>query len=409
MRGRDRAPSPQRRLQRLARRAARRVAQVNEALLGTEPDHDLSRLIDGTRRGRPARSIRNEEQLKDLITNFNRTMAAFAARAGNLQRDDPRCSRRRSRTPTPRSPSLNARLPADARLRARDPARRARDAGDDRRVVPVDRAGAQAARPQPSSRGLVDDLAPATRDLAHARPTRRSTLLPADRPRRAAASRDVILPTGDIVIQDGTFDDRRRENYKEFWYDDGRRSRARARTSTATARTCASRPAAASQAVATRHRRDAPTPAQLFGHALAAPTRHAARRTPGKRPPYKPDVACYKSTIPDLNGSRGGQAGPPDERRRHEDARSSKHLRDFVAIIVLILIALRRRRLHPVQPAPRPARPGCRSSARTSSTSRPSSRPPRRSRRARARRSNIAGVAGRRDHERRAGGRPRAS
>ena len=33
---------------------------------------------------------------------------------------------------------------------------------------------------------------------------------------------------------------------------------------------------------------------------------------PGKRPPYKPDVACYTQKIPDLNGAA---TGPPDASR----------------------------------------------------------------------------------------------
>ena len=43
------------------------------------------------------------------------------------------------------------RVPVDARVRDRDPARRARDAADDRRRVPVDRADAQARRSRTSS------------------------------------------------------------------------------------------------------------------------------------------------------------------------------------------------------------------------------------------------------------------
>ena len=59
------------------------VAEVNQALLGTEPQ-DLSKLIVGLQRTTAGLGA-NEEQLKDLITNFNRTMAAFASRSGDLE------------------------------------------------------------------------------------------------------------------------------------------------------------------------------------------------------------------------------------------------------------------------------------------------------------------------------------
>ena len=58
-------------------------AQVNDALLGTEPDRDVARLLEGTAKTTGA-LIRNEGLLKDLITNFNGTMAAFASESSNL-------------------------------------------------------------------------------------------------------------------------------------------------------------------------------------------------------------------------------------------------------------------------------------------------------------------------------------
>ena len=63
--------------------AARAQAEVNQALLGTEPDRDLARLIDGAART-SAGLVRNESALEDLIVNFNRTMGAFASEEGNL-------------------------------------------------------------------------------------------------------------------------------------------------------------------------------------------------------------------------------------------------------------------------------------------------------------------------------------
>jgi virulence factor Mce-like protein len=58
--------------------ALRSTSQVNEALLGSQPDADLTRLIRGVSRATEGLS-RNEGQLKDLITNFNTTMASLAS------------------------------------------------------------------------------------------------------------------------------------------------------------------------------------------------------------------------------------------------------------------------------------------------------------------------------------------
>ena len=61
----------------------RDTAIVNQALLGTEA-HDLSKLIGSQQRIFAALSSR-ENQLKDLITNFNTTMGALASEEGNLR------------------------------------------------------------------------------------------------------------------------------------------------------------------------------------------------------------------------------------------------------------------------------------------------------------------------------------
>ena len=111
--------------------AERSTAQVLEAFLGTEPGRDLSRLIDGAARTAGA-LIRNENALRGLITNFNTTMAAFASESGNLQRsiaELPPHARERQ----PRVRLAQRGVPAHARVRARDPPRRPRDAGHDRR------------------------------------------------------------------------------------------------------------------------------------------------------------------------------------------------------------------------------------------------------------------------------------
>jgi phospholipid/cholesterol/gamma-HCH transport system substrate-binding protein len=64
--------------------AFRSTAQVNEALLGTEP-HDLSGVIRNFDRVADGLS-RNEEQLKDLVTNFRVFAGSFAAESAALER-----------------------------------------------------------------------------------------------------------------------------------------------------------------------------------------------------------------------------------------------------------------------------------------------------------------------------------
>ena len=119
-------------------------AQVFEALLGTEPGRDVARLIRGT--ANTADELdRYEGELQDLITNLNLTTATFASESTNLRAT----IRELAPTLAQRQLGLHVaqrRVPAHARVRARHPPGRARDAGDDRRRVPVDRADPQAGR-----------------------------------------------------------------------------------------------------------------------------------------------------------------------------------------------------------------------------------------------------------------------
>src|SRR5204862_8137205 len=67
----------------------------------------------------------------------------------------------------------------------------------------------------PELRGLVNDLSPATQDLARVTDATIQLLPQADLLSKCATN--VILPTGDIKINDGSLSTNR-ENYKEFWY-----------------------------------------------------------------------------------------------------------------------------------------------------------------------------------------------
>ena len=191
--------------------AERSTAQVFEAFLGQEPGRDLSRLIDGAA-STSAALTRNEEQLKDLITNFNLTTAAFASESGNLQASIRRLA--------PTLETANATL---ASLNAAFPATRAFS----REILPGVRetpATIEAAFPwiEQTRRlvageelgGLAKELSPATRDLAKL--TDESIELLPETTLTSRCARENLLPAGDLVIEDEFTSGA--ENYKEFMW-----------------------------------------------------------------------------------------------------------------------------------------------------------------------------------------------
>jgi phospholipid/cholesterol/gamma-HCH transport system substrate-binding protein len=271
--------------------AQRAQSQVNEAFLGLEPERDLGRLIEGA--GRTAAGlVRNETQLKELISNFNTTMAALASEEANLRTSI------RELAPTLENAngafaSLNEAFPP-TRAFAREilPGVRETPATIDASFPWIEQA--RALMRQSELRGLAQDLSPATRDLA--RLTDRSIrLLPQTDLASMCASR-VILPTGDVVIRDEFTTGR--ENYKEFFYTlvglagegqnfDGNGGMVRFQTGGGAQQVSLGQGSAGS-------------PPQ-FG---SLPTPPVGNRPayPGKVPPYRPDAPCYKQTPPDLNG-----------------------------------------------------------------------------------------------------------
>ena len=165
---------------------------------------------------------------------------------------------------------------------------------------------------QSELRGLAQDLAPATRDLAQ-RDRRVAAAAAADQRHRAAARATSILPTGDIVVRD-EFDHRRRELQGVLvrrWSG----SPARARTSTATAPTCASSRAAAADR--SRSATASSPTGQLIGSS-PAPVLGVRPKYPGKRPPYNSSVALLQEQDPRRQRVRGPPSGP-GEGERHED------------------------------------------------------------------------------------------
>jgi phospholipid/cholesterol/gamma-HCH transport system substrate-binding protein len=290
--------------------AFKNTAIVNDAFLGSEP-HDLSQLIDGLNNVTKGLD-RNEGALKDLITNFNTTMASFASHDGDLRQ-----------TIHLLAPTLDNAGKALTSLNASFPNTRAFA----REILPGVRetpATINASFPwiaqtrkllgKPELRGLVQELSPATADLARLT-DRTLTLLPqADLVAKCATK--VILPTGDIKIADGPLTSDA-ENYKEFWYAmvglagegqnfDGNGMYVRFQ------------PGGGDQTISTG--KIGPlTGDTLFANAVAKPLGTRPKFT-GRRTPYKPDVPCYTNKIPDLNGAA---TGPPDGGGSSAAARSA--------------------------------------------------------------------------------------
>jgi phospholipid/cholesterol/gamma-HCH transport system substrate-binding protein len=279
--------------------AERSTAIVLEAFLGTEPEQDLSRLIDGTARTTGA-LIRNENALRGLITNFNTTMAAFAAESGNLRtsiRELPLTLTTANRALA----SLNEAFPS-TRAFAREiiPGVRETPATIDAALPWIDQA-----RPLMGPRelgGVARELAPASQDLA--RLTDRLLDLLPQTDLASKCARDVLLPTGDVVIEDefttGV------ENYKEFFYTlvglsgegqnfDGNGMYVRFQTGGG-AETLSLGSASANTG-------------ELFGNAIAAPLGNRPFY-PGRKPPYRPNEPCFRQTPPNLNGPAAAKSPP---------------------------------------------------------------------------------------------------
>jgi phospholipid/cholesterol/gamma-HCH transport system substrate-binding protein len=279
--------------------AERSTAQVFEAFLGIEPAQDLSRLIDGTARTTGA-LIRNENALQDLITNFNTTMAAFADESGNLRtsiRELPPTLENANRALA----SLNEAFPP-TRAFAREilPGVRETPATIDAAFPWIDQA-----RPlmgDDELGGLARELSPATRDLARLTDSALDLLPQTHLASRCA--RDVLLPTGDVVIRDEF--NTGMENYKEFFYTlvglagegqnfDGNGMYVRFQTGGGT------------QSITLGSRTS--SSGQLFGNNVAVPLGNRPFY-PGRRPPYRPEEPCYRQQRPELNGPASAKTPP---------------------------------------------------------------------------------------------------
>ena len=278
--------------------ALRGTAVVNEALLG-EDERDLSRVIGGLARVTAALG-RNERSLQELVTNFNRTMAIFGDERANV-----------SATLRQLAATLPAADVAFQRLNEAFPSTRAFA----REIIPGVRetpATIQAAfpwidqvRPLLSDRelgGLARELRGSGRSLAEA--TDASIRFFPQQRLLARCLTDVILPTGDIKIDDGPFSTGS-ENYKSFWYAMPGLA-GESQNFDANGQYVRFQTGGGLQTYATGQSNAGTAPQFFRPGAKPLGTRPAY---PGRRPPYRPDAECYRQQLPDLNAT---PTGPPD-------------------------------------------------------------------------------------------------
>jgi phospholipid/cholesterol/gamma-HCH transport system substrate-binding protein len=285
--------------------ALRGVAVVNQALLGTE-SHDLSKLLKSF--GTVAAALdTNEAQLQDLITNFNRTTGSFAAEQDNLR------SSIRLLAPTLENANraltdLNAAFPP-TRAFAREilPGVRETPATIRAGLPWIDQTRRLLA---PSElRGLAQQLQPASADLASLTDSTIALLPQVDLVDKCVTR--VVLPTGDVVIQDGGPANASLhtgvENYKEFWYTlvgatsegqnvDGNGQYIRVQAGGGPYTIATGKSSFGNDT--------------LYGNAVVPPLGTRPKFS-GNRPPYNSSFPCYRNQLPDLNGP-AADPGPAD-------------------------------------------------------------------------------------------------
>ena len=291
-------------------------AYANDARRSTTPRsaasaHDLTRVLDGQAKVFGALS-RDEEALKDLVTDLNGTIvAASRAQEDNLRAAIPEL-RDVLREGRPALASLNTRAALDprasraTRCRARAPRRHAR------RAAPVhppgaraDRPSAELARPRRASCAPTRAVAGAAEHGARPRTLAQNRAL-------ASCQNHVLLPFAKTPIPDPDFAvAHRRAVLRGVAARASSGCRARAASPTPTRRSSAcSAGGGPTTVVATR--RDAGEP--LFAQRCCRSTACARCGRPSG-PCSGPDVPCETQEPPDLNAAGGGRATSTVRRR----------------------------------------------------------------------------------------------
>ncbi len=288
--------------------AGRDSAIVNTALQGTQPN-DLSRLIAGNRRLFGA-LVSRQEQLKDLITNFNTTVGALAAESTNL-----------SDTVREAAPTLEIAQPSLRHLSESLPPLRAfaRELEPSIAELP---ATIRAANPwlrqthrllrKSELGGLAQILRKGTPGLA--KTTNKGIGLLRQNGLLGLCASDVLVPTGNIVIDNasGAYPfSTGQPNFREFWYTaaqqagtggdfDGNGSYLRIQ------------PGGGDVLATTTN----PDPSEvknqtLYTYTISDPLGTRPNVAASAKPPFDTDTKCHKNPVPDLNGT-GGSGLPGD-------------------------------------------------------------------------------------------------
>jgi phospholipid/cholesterol/gamma-HCH transport system substrate-binding protein len=278
--------------------ALRDSAIINQAIAGTEP-HDLSKLFASIEKLTAALGV-HEQQLGELIGNFNTFLGAFAHRAPSLR-------------------SIAVELPAALRsadrgfaeLDAAAPSIRtfSLDLIPGLRETPSTITAAlpwieqlQAALGPKELGGVADALHSSAPTLAGLFGAQTAFLRQINQFSQCLTK--VFYPAGNTVIQDGA-NTSGEADYKEFWYamaglaglgqDFNGNGTADRFLSGGNGTAIISQPAALTG-----------SPSAARGQQLVAQTGLAPEGTsprfPGSEPPYKPLVPCYTQALPNFNG-----------------------------------------------------------------------------------------------------------
>lgn len=290
--------------------AGRDSAIVNEALLGERP-HDLSKLIAANRRLFGA-LVSRQEQLKGLITNFNITTGALAAESENL-----------SATLREAAPTLEVAEPSLRHLSESLPPLRsfARALEPSLRELPgtIDASGPWLRQTRKLLRkrelgGLAKILRQAQPNLASA--TKRSIGVLRQNGLVALCGSDVLIPTGDTVIDDAggayPFSTGQR-NYREVMYTPVQQAGAGGSFS-GNGSWLRVQPGGGDVFARTNNPDPLETRNQeLFNYTIAPPLGTRPNLPASPQPPFEPDEPCHQQDVPDLNGTNGGPGaiGPP--------------------------------------------------------------------------------------------------
>ncbi len=284
--------------------ALRGAAVINQAVTGTDP-HDLSKLVAAIGKVTAALNV-HEQQLGELIVNFNTFFQSFANQSAALRTTVAELPSSLESV-TRGFASLDAAFPP-IKVFATDilPGVEATNAAINAQVPWIEQVKASLAPTELG--GVAEGLAEAAPSLARINSEQIPLYNQADLLNKCQTK--VIYPAGNAKLQDGT-STTGVEDYKEFWYSlvglnslgqgfDGNGSMAHFMLSSS-GQTLVSAPMSIINTKLQGLR--------LLARASLPPlgTRPAY---PATEPPYKPQVPCYTQALPNFNGPLS--QGPAD-------------------------------------------------------------------------------------------------